>query len=47
MKRDSVSAYVHVRYDTPFLLYAAVHILDDVSPLQLRSCLMDSPLVNI
>ena len=30
MKRDSVSAYVHVRYDTPFPLYVAAHILDDV-----------------
>ena len=30
MKRDSVSAYVHVRCDTPYPLYAAVHILDDV-----------------
>ena len=29
MKRDSVSAYVHMRCDTPFPLYAAVHILDD------------------
>ena len=28
MKRDSVSAYVHMRRDTLFPLYAPVHILD-------------------
>ena len=29
MKKDSVSAYVHIRRDTPLLLYAPAHILDD------------------
>ena len=29
MKRDSVSAYVHMRRDTPLPLYAPVQILDD------------------
>ena len=29
MKRDSVSAYVHMRRDTPLPLYTPVHILDD------------------
>ena len=43
MKRDSVSAYVHMRCDTPLSLYAPVHILDDFPPfLQLRKYLMDS-----
>ena len=40
MKRDSVSAYVRMRRDTP--LYAPVHILDDPSSfLHLRKYLMD------
>ena len=29
MKRDSVSAYVHMRRDTSLPLYAPVHILDN------------------
>ena len=29
MKKDSVSAYVHVRRDTPLPLYALAHILDE------------------
>ena len=29
MKRDSVSAYVHMNRDTPLPLYASVKILDD------------------
>ena len=29
MKRDSVSAYVHLKRDTPLPLYASVIILDD------------------
>ena len=29
MKRDSVSAYVHLRRDTPLPMYAPVRILDD------------------
>ena len=29
MKRDSVSAYVHMKRDTPLALYASVNILDD------------------
>ena len=29
MKRDSVSAYVHMRRNTPLPLYAQVHILDE------------------
>ena len=33
MKRDSVSAYVHMRRDTPLPLYAPVHILDPSIPL--------------
>ena len=32
MKRDSVSAYVHMKRDTPLPLYASVNILDDPSP---------------
>ena len=31
MKRDSVSAYVHMRRHTPLPLHAPVHILDDPS----------------
>ena len=31
MKRNSTSAYVHMRRDTPLPLYAPVHILDDPS----------------
>ena len=32
MKKDSVSAYVHIGPDIPSPLYAAVHILDDRHP---------------
>ena len=31
-KRDSVSAYVHMKFDTPLPLYASVNILDDPLP---------------
>ena len=31
MKRD-VSAYVHMKRDTPLPLYASVNILDDLPP---------------
>ena len=52
MKRDSVSAYVHKRRDTQFLMYAPVHIWDDLpkprSPPfpQLRMCEMDGLFLN-
>ena len=51
MKGDSVSAYVHVRRDTPppLPLYAALRILDDPpsqSPQQLRTHLIDDPFLN-
>ena len=50
MKRDSVSAYVHMRRDTPPpSLYAALRILDDPpsqSPQQLRTHLIDDPFLN-
>ena len=29
MKRDSLSAYIHMRRGTTLTLYAPVHILDD------------------
>ena len=32
MKRDSVSAYVHIRCDTPLPLYVPVHILNQARP---------------
>ena len=32
MKRDSVSAYVHMRRDSSLPLYAPVHTLDDFPP---------------
>ena len=32
MKRDNVSAYVHIRCDTPLPVYAPVHILDVPPP---------------
>ena len=31
MKRESVSAYVHMRHDIPLPLYTPVHILYDPS----------------
>ena len=38
MKRDSVSAYVHMKRDTHLPLYEPVHILDDHPSFpQLRS----------
>ena len=37
MKRDSVSAYVHMRRDTPLPLYAPVRILDYPPPPPLHS----------
>ena len=43
----SVSAYVHMRHDTPLPLYTPVHILDDPTPfLQLRTYLMDGLFLN-
>ena len=33
MKKDTVSAYVYMRRDTPPSLYVPVHILDDPSSL--------------
>ena len=45
LKRDSVSAYVHMMRNTP--LYAAVRILDESPiPHQLRTYLIDSPFLN-
>ena len=32
MKRDSVSAYVHTRRDTPLPLFVPEHVLDDPGP---------------
>ena len=47
MKRDSVSAYVHMRRDTPLPLYAPVHIFNDPPPFpQLRTYLMDALFLN-
>ena len=47
MKRDSVSAYVHMRRDTPLLLYAPAHILNDPPSFpQLRKYLMDDLTLN-
>ena len=47
MKKDSVSAYVHMMRDNLLPLYAPVHILDDL-PLfpQLRTYLMDGLFPN-
>ena len=42
MKRDSVSAYVHMRRDTPPPLHALAHILNDPSSFpQVLKYLMD------
>ena len=42
-----VSAYVHMRRDTPLSLYAPVHIFDDPSPFpHLRTYLMDGLFLN-
>ena len=47
MKKDSVSAFVHMKRTTPLALYAPVHILDDAPPfLQLRRFLMDGLFLN-
>ena len=32
MKRDNVSAHVHMSRDTPLPIYASVNILDDPPP---------------
>ena len=42
-KKDSVSAYTHMRRDTTLPLHAAVRILDDPNSPQLRTYLMDAP----
>ena len=48
MKRDSVSAYVHMRHNTPLPLYATVHILDDPPPFpQMRTYLIDGIFHNL
>ena len=42
MKRDSVSAYVHMRRDTPLPLHALAHILNDPPSFpQMLKYLMD------
>ena len=47
MKRDSVSAYVHMRCDTPLPLYATVHILNDPPPFsKFHKYLMDDLFLN-
>ena len=48
MKRDSVSAYVRMKRDTPLPLQVVVRILDDPppSPHQLRTYLIDDPFLN-
>ena len=47
MKRDSVSAYVHMRRDTPLPLYVPLHFLDDSPPFPwLRTYLMDGLFLN-
>ena len=47
MKRDSVSAQVHMRRDTPLPLYTHVHILDEPPSFpQLRKYLMDGLPLN-
>ena len=47
MKRDSVSAYLHMRSDTPLPLYATAHILDDPPSFPLlRKYLMDGLPLN-
>ena len=33
MKRDSLSAYIHMRRGTTLTLYAPVHILDDTTSI--------------
>ena len=47
MKRDHVSAYIHMRRGTPLPLYAPVHILDDPLSLPpLHKYLMDGLPLN-
>ena len=48
IKRDSVSAYVYIRRDTPCTqLYATVSILDESPSLQqLHTYLIDGPFLN-
>ena len=47
MRRDSASAHVHMRRDTPLPLYAVVRILDDPpSPHQLRTYLIYGLFLN-
>ena len=48
MKRDSVSAYVRMKRDTPLPLQVVVRILDDPppSPHQLHTYLIDEPFLN-
>ena len=42
-----ISAYAHMRRDTPFSLYTPVHILDDPPSFpQLSAYLMDSLVLN-
>ena len=47
MKKDSVSAYVHMRRNIPLFLYAQVHILDEPPSFpQLRKYIMDGLHLN-
>ena len=47
MKRDCVSAYVHMKLDTPLPLNTSVNILDDPPPFpELRANLMDGLFLN-
>ena len=47
MQKDIVSAYIHMRRDTPLPVYPPVHIFDDL-PLfpQLRTYLIDGLFLN-
>ena len=50
MKRDTVSAYVYMRRDTPPSLHVPVHILDDPPPpliSQLHTYLMYGLFLNL
>ena len=47
MKRDSLSAYVHMWRDTPLPPYAPIHIFGDPPPFPwLRTYLMDGLFLN-
>ena len=47
MKRDSVGAYVHIRWDTLLPQYKPVHVLNDPTPFpRLRTYLMDDLFIN-